>query len=71
MDDDDLDHKLEVIGALFKENGLSFETFHEDVSIADYDNTTTVGRFPTFFYGVWHPTATTGSPVPTFVSHYV
>ena len=63
MDLDDLDEKLRVMREVFTENGLSFNVHHGDAQFFDYDNSTSLGRFPTLVYGVWHPTKTTGSPV--------
>ena len=63
VDLDDLDEKLRVMREVFTENGLSFNVHHGDAQFFDYDNSTSLGRFPTLVYGVWNPTKTTGSPV--------
>ena len=65
VDLDDLEEKLHMMRELFTENGLSFNVHHGDIHFFDYDNSTSLGRFPTLVYGVWHPTKTTGSPVGT------
>ena len=66
VDPDDLDERLRILSEVFKEHGLTFNTLHGDSSLFNYDNVTTIGRFPTLVYGVWHPVKTTGSPVTDY-----
>ncbi|KAK8796186.1 hypothetical protein WA171_004148 [Blastocystis sp. BT1] len=68
VDSDDLDERLRLLSEVFKENGLTFNTHYGDVSLFNHDNVTTIGRFPTLVYGVWHPVVSTGSPTSIILS---
>ena len=63
IDSDDIDGKIAVIESLFRQTGLSFDSFSADEKFALNNHLTNLDNATSLLYGVWHPSNHSVTPV--------